>query len=184
MIRAFAFALALLPSLAVATEWAVDPAGSSLSFSGTYQGEPFEGRFARFDATIAIDPANLAGARIDVAVDVASATTGTEEIDAQLPAAEFFHSSKFPKARFLSTAVRDGDGALVADGTLTIRDKARPIALKLRFAPTPTGATLDVDTAIRRLDFDVGSGEWADTSMIGNDVSVKAHLVLKTKPGG
>ena len=28
------------------------------------------------------------------------------------------------------------------------------------------------------LDFGIGSGDWADTSMIGNDVGVRAHLVL------
>jgi polyisoprenoid-binding protein YceI len=188
MTRAFALllapAVALLPALAVATEWVVDPAGSTLSFSGTYQGESFGGKFERFDASITLDAADPAAGRIDVVVDVASATTGTQEIDAQLPAAEFFNSSKFPKAKFSSSAVHDGDGGLVADGTLTIRDKTRPVALKLRFAPTAAGATLDADASVKRLAFDVGSGEWADTSVIGDDVAVKAHLVLKRKPGG
>ena len=49
--------LMLLPLSANARDWQVDAAKSSLTFKGVYQGGPFEGRFAKFDATIAFDDA-------------------------------------------------------------------------------------------------------------------------------
>ncbi len=40
---------------------------------------------------------------------------------------------------------------------------------------------LDVAGTLKRLDFDVGSGEYADTSVIGAEVKIKAHLQLVAK---
>jgi polyisoprenoid-binding protein YceI len=164
-----------------AKDWTVDPAASTLGFSGTYQGEKFTGKFGKFEAAISFDPADLAGSKFDVSVDVTSFKTGNNDYDEQVKAPEFFDIKKFPKARFVTTAFREGDNGLVADGTLTIRDKAKPVQLKVTFKPTAAGATLDVETTLKRLDFDVGTGDWSDTSTIGNDVPVTAHLELKPK---
>ena len=43
------------------------------------------------------------------------------------------------------------------------------------------GALLDVATTLHRLDFQVGTGDYADTSTIGDEVRVKGHLVLTAK---
>ncbi|UXI69326.1 YceI family protein [Tahibacter amnicola] len=180
MMRLAAALLLLVPFSLCAKEWTVDPA-STLSFSGTYQGEKFTGHFGRFTAAITFDPASLAAAKFDVSVDVTSITTGNADYDEQLKAPEFFDFGKFRQSRFVTTAFREGDNGLVADGTLTIRDKSRPTQLKVTFTPAGDGATLDVETTLKRLDFDVGTGDWADTSAIGNDVPVTAHLVLKPK---
>ena len=173
--------LGLAAVTAQAKDWTVDPATSTLGFSGMYQGEKFTGKFGKFDAAIRFDPAELAGAKFDVTVDVTSAKTGNGDYDEQIKAPEFFDFAKFPKARFVTGAFREGDNGLVADGTLTIRDKAKPVQLKVTFKPTATGATLDIETTLKRLDFDVGTGDWADTSVIGNDIPVTAHLELKPK---
>ncbi|HJU40405.1 MAG TPA: YceI family protein [Tahibacter sp.] len=173
--------LALAAVGAQARDWTVDAAGSTLGFSGMYQGEKFTGKFGKFDAAIQFDPADLASSKFDVTIDVTSAKTGNGDYDEQIKAPEFFDYAKFPKARFVTTAFREGDNGLVADGTLTIRDKAKPVQLKVTFKPSGNGATLDVETTLKRLDFDVGTGDWADTSVIGNDVPVTAHLVLTPK---
>ena len=172
-------ALALAAFGAQAKDWTVDPAKSTLGFSGTYQGEKFTGAFGKFEAAIKFDPADLAASKFEVTVDVTSAKTGNGDYDAQIKAPEFFDFAKFPKARFVTSAFREGDNGLVADGTLTIRDKSKPVQLKVTFKPAAAGATLDIETTLKRLDFDVGTGDWADTSVIGNDVPVTAHLELK-----
>jgi polyisoprenoid-binding protein YceI len=171
-------ALLALAGSAQAKEWTVDPA-SSLGFSGTYQGEKFSGKFPRFSAKINLDKADLAAAKLEVDIDVTSAATGNNDYDGELKGADFFNFAKFPKARFVSTAVKESGGALVAEGNLTIRDKTRPVQLKLDFKPAGEGATLDVQATLKRLDFDVGTGEWADTSLISGDIQVTSHLLLK-----
>jgi polyisoprenoid-binding protein YceI len=45
--------------------------------------------------------------------------------------------------------------------------------------PHGSTATLDVTAHVKRLDFGIGAGQWADTSMIGDDVAVHGHLVLR-----
>ena len=42
-------------------------------------------------------------------------------------------------------------------------------------------ATLDVNGVVKRLDFGVGGGQYADTSVIGADVKVTGHLLLTAK---
>lgn len=174
------FAALLFPLAAGARDWQVDSAHSTLTFKGTYQNEPFSGRFTKFDATIAFDPNDPAQDRFVVKVPVASVRTESEERDDTLRTEDFFWPTKFPEARFATQSfAKNGDGTLDAKGTLTIRDKTRPVTLKVKFAGSGSSATLDVDTTLNRLDFDLGAGDdWAD---IGKDVPVHGHLVLTGK---
>lgn len=175
--------LALIVLLALAgsvqaRDWTVDPS-STLGFSGSYQGEQFSGKFSRFSAKITLDKAELASASLTVEIDVTSATTGNADYDSELKGSAFFDYAKFPAARFVSTAVRESDGILVADGTLTIRDRSKPVQITLSFKPAGATAILDVQATLKRLDFDVGTGDWADTSLISGDIAVTSHLLLK-----
>ena len=172
--------LALACSPACARDWQTDAAKSSLTFKGTYQDGPFEGRFNKFDAAIAFDEADLSKAKFDVKVNVASVATESAERDDTLKTPEFFDSVRFPQAHFVTESfARGADGGLEAKGTLTIRDTTRPVLLKVKFVANGATATLDVDTTLNRLDFGLGAGgDWAD---IGKDVPVHGHLVLTAK---
>jgi len=183
MLRRFLFPFVMLASLstgAIARDWQVDAAKSTLSFKGTYQGGPFEGKFGKFDATIAYDDTDLAKDKFDVHVQVASADTQSSERDDTLRTEDFFNAAKFPQAHFVTTSFGKGsDGGLEAKGTLTIRDQTKPVTLKVKFVGNGNAATLDVDTTLNRLDFGLGVGaDWAD---IGKDVPVHGHLVLTAK---
>lgn len=172
--------LLLLPLAAHAREWKVDAAHSTLTFTGTYQDEPFEGRFKRFDAKVNYDPGDLAHAKFDVTVDIASVDTANAERDQALPDKAFFDTAQFPRAHFVTTRFRKGtNGQVFADGTLNLRGISKPVTLAVKFAQAGSGATLEVDTTLKRLDFGIGSGDWADTSMIGNGVTVRGHLALQ-----
>jgi len=170
-----------LPGLAAATDYAVQPAASTLGFSGTFQGETFNGHFDTWNAAIRYDPADLAQAAFDVAVTLASVKTGDSDRDGALPGSDFFDTAKYPTARFVTTGFRRSGAKVVADGKLTLRGVTRPVSLDVDFRPAGGGATLDVKGTLHRLDFGVGGGEYADTSVIGADVKVSAHLQLTAK---
>ena len=70
---------------------------------------------------------------------------------------------------------------MIADGTLTLKGIRKPVSLRVTFTPAAGGAVLEVATTLKRLDFDVGSGEYADTSTIGNEVAVNGRLELTAK---
>ena len=172
--------LALASTSVAARDWQVDAAKSSLTFKGTYQNGPFDGKFKKFDATIAFDEADTAKDRFDVKVDLASVDTQSSERDDTLRTADFFDTAKFPQAHFVTQSfAKAADGTLEAQGSLTIRDKSKPVALKVKFSGSGDTGTLDVDATLNRMDFGLGAGsDWAD---IGKDVQVHGHLVLTGK---
>ena len=174
------FLLLILPLATHARDWTADPAQSTLSFKGTYQSEAFAGKFKKFDAAISYDEADLAKAKFDVKVDVASVDTASSERDDSLKGDEFFDPKKFPQAHFVTESfAKAADGSVEAKGKLTIRDKTQAVTLKVKFVATGDKATLDVDTVLKRADFGLGAGsDWTD---VGADVPVHGHLVLNAK---
>jgi len=172
--------LILLPLSLHARDWQVDAAKSSLTFKGTYQNGPFDGAFGKFDAAISFDENDLSKDRFDVKIDMASADTQSSERNDTLRTPDFFDTAKYPQAHFITQAFGKGDdGSLEAKGSLTIRDKSKPVTLKVKFAASGDSATLDVDTTLNRLDFGLGtSSDWSD---IGKDIAVHGHLVLTGK---
>lgn len=170
-----------LSCAATATEYSAAPATSTLGFSGTFQGEAFQGQFHQWNAAITYDPADLAGSHFDVTVILASAKTGDSDRDSALPGSDFFSVAKFPEAHFVSTIVHKVGATVVADGNLTLRGVTKPVSLDVAFKPQGSGATLDITGTVKRLDFGVGAGDYADTSVIGADVKITAHLQLAPK---
>ena len=169
------FGLLALP--AMAAEFATRP-GSTLGFTATFQGEEFEGTFKDFEAKIRFDPDDLAASKFDVSIDLASVATGDKDRDDVLPGSEFFNTGQFPKAHFVTTDIHPSGDEIVAEGMLSLKGVDKPVTLAVTYKPAADGGSLDVETTLNRLDFNVGTGDYADTSTIGNEVQVKAHLVL------
>jgi polyisoprenoid-binding protein YceI len=181
-LAALLFCLAL-PGAAAAADYHVQQSQSTLGFSATFQGASFQGSFAQWHADIRFDPVRLSASRFDVSVDTTSAATGDSDRDSALPGADFFNATKYPQAHYLTTGFSRLDGTRVlAHGNLTLRGVTHPMDLTVTFVPQPDGtASMDVSGTLKRLDYGVGGGEYADTSVIGNDVRVDAHLVLAPK---
>lgn len=170
-----------LPCAAAATDYTLQPAQSQLGFSGTFQGAAFSGRFGQWTAAISYDPARLDSSKFDVTVSPASVHTGDKDQEGALPGKDFFDVAKFPAAHFVTTGFRRNGAQVIADGQLTLRGVTRPVSLLVTFKPLAGGATLDVSGSLKRLDFGVGGGDYADTSVIGADVKINAHLMLAPK---
>lgn len=182
--RGFALSVLLASLLPVAQGFAADyvqSAGSNLEFAGTYQGEAFDGRFPGFVTTFSFDPAKLAGSKLDVIIPLATATAGNPDYDSELHGAAFFNSKQFPRARYTATKFRSlGANKYAADGVLSLRGVNKPVILTFTWTP---GAkpVLSGSAVVRRLDFGVGGGEWADTKTIPNDIRIKTRVVFVPK---
>lgn len=194
IIRTMALTLALLvtfPAFAAAPVpvWQIVKADSHLGFEGNQMGAPFQGEFKSFDGTIAFDPANLAGGKADITIDMSSADANSTDRNKYLPMSDWFNTAKFPSAHFTVTGFEKGldKNQYIAKGNLTIRDVTLPIMLpfNLDITKNPTGesvAKMTAETALNRLDFGVGQGEWKDTSSVANQVKVKITLTAIQKP--
>ena len=172
-------ALGAAVSLPALAQQKLVPAQSEILFVSKQMGVPVEGRFRAFEADIAFDPAKPANARIAFSIDVASATLGVRETDAELPKPVWFNTSKFPKATFQSTGVKAvGGGKFEVAGKLAIKGLSSDVVVPVTL--TQSGATTTATGAfpIKRLTFKIGEGEWADTSMVADEVQVKFKLAL------
>lgn len=156
----------------------VQAAGSTLTFATRYQGEVFSGHFSNFRTRLSFDPRQLADARLDVLIALASAGTANEDRDETLHGAEFFHSSRFPQARYRASSFRHlGGNEYAADGTLSLRGVSRPATLTFSWTPG-TNPVLSGRTTVNRQDFGIGAGDWADVELIPNAVAVSTRVVL------
>ena len=165
-------------SVASAADWAQQE-GSTLTFSGSAQGEAFEGGFRKFTADIRFDPANLDSARFDVSIQLASVDSANSERDDTLRSGEFFNVASTPEAHYLAERFEKVGDGYVARGELTLNGRTLAVPLHFQFKAEAGSATLDGKATLNRVDFNVGSGDWADPSMIDTSVSVNTHLELK-----
>ena len=155
------------------------PAQSEIVFVTKEMGVPVEGRFKRFDAQLTFDPARPEASKMALTVDIASATLGAPETDAELPKATWFNTAKFPQATFRSSAVKSlGGGKFEVSGTLGIKGATRNVVVPV--VVTQAGATTNATGtfSLKRLAFQIGQNEWADTSMVADDVQVKFKFAL------
>lgn len=163
---------------AIAADYVQAP-GSSLVFAGTYQGEVFSGRFPGFRTTFTFDPDDLAGARLDVVIPLASATTGNADYDGELHGPAFFDSAKFAQARYSADTFRALDGdRYAAEGTLHLHGISRPVELVFTWTPGKQ-PVLAGKATVNRLDFGVGGGDWEDTSVIPDAIAVSTKVVFQ-----
>lgn len=155
------------------------PAQSSIHFVSRQLGVPVEGHFRKFDARIAFDPRQPAAGKIAFSVDVGSATLGVPEADAELPTPTWFNVAKFPQAHFESSAIKAlGGGKFEVSGTLDIKGQRQPLVVPVALTQSGGTSTATGSFAIQRLAFKIGEGEWADTSMVANEVQVRFKLAL------
>lgn len=157
----------------------VDP--SVLTFIATQAGAPFEGVFRNFEGEICLDPANPEAGHIQVSVDTASVDSGLPEFDDALRGPLFFDSARWPKSTFTSSSIKAlGDHRFQVTGKFTLRDVTREIQTPFTLVPSGADdATLEGETTIKRLDYHVGQGEWADTQWVGDEVILKFAVKLK-----
>ena len=171
-------ALVAAPVLgAPAPGWIVDKTKSRIGFAGTVNGQGFQGSFRRYDAAIAFDPANLAGSSVTATIDLASAVTGDKTRDEALPTADWFNTKVSPRAVFSAKSFRAlGGNRYQANGTLTIRGKARAVVLPFQLAITGKSAKMNGALALDRRWFGVGQRQFATTDMVAAKVVVSVSL--------
>ena len=173
----WALAVMTLTVSAAAKRWAVDHGASALEFSGTHAGRKFTGKFDRWRATLAYDPASLATSRVVIAIDVRSARTGDAFYDATLPQAEWFDSGKHPNAQFASRRFRPlPSGEVAIDGTLTLKGRSMPVTAIATINARSTPALAKGRAVIDRLAFDLGAKSDPTAAWVSRPIAISFNL--------
>jgi polyisoprenoid-binding protein YceI len=142
-------------------------------------GVPVEGKFGSFSASIALDPKQPATGKVGFTIDTGSARFGSPELDAEVPKATWLNVPKFPQASFQSTAIRAaGPGQFEVTGQLTIKGAVQAVVVPVKVTQAGANSMATGSFSIKRLAFKVGENEWADTSMLADDIQIRFKLAL------
>ena len=163
-----------------ANDWQVDQQTSTIGFVATYDEIPFEGFFTDFTADIRFDPASPAGGSFEVIISIASVDTNSTDRDEGMMEADWFDTEQFPRASFSSTAFKrlDSGNEFAVTGELTIKGITRPVILVFTWVETGASVRLKGQANVKRGDFNIGTGEWAEDDIIGFEVRIVFDLKL------
>ncbi len=153
---------------------------SEIGFTMKAMGVDFDGRFGKWKADIVFQPKALATSKAVIDIDLGSIDFASEESDTEAKGPLWFDTVKFPVAHFASTSIRDvGGNRYEVAGKLTLKGLTRDCVVAIALRTGPAGERSAEGTfALKRLEYRIGEGEWADTGTVGNDILVHVRMVL------
>jgi polyisoprenoid-binding protein YceI len=160
----------------------IDTSKSTVIATTKQMNVPVDGKFRKFSAQLNFDPAKPAAGSANVSIDTGSYDLGADDYNKQAQGKEWFDSATFPAATFVSSAVAPAGGnQYKITGKLTIKGKSQTVVVPVTITSQGTTQTFDGALPIKRSQFDVGTGEWKDTSVVADEVVIKFHLVASKK---
>jgi len=173
--------LLLIATSVWAKDWQVDYSNSQIGFVIKQMNVPVEGGFSRYGVKAVFDPAKPENGLFTVELDIASIDTGSEEGNGEAKRPAWFDTARYPTARFVSKSIRrDAAGRFTVNGELTLKGRTAPLSVPVILTPQRTGGWLvSGRAALKRSQFDIGGGEWADPSVVADDIDARFKLLLK-----
>lgn len=172
--------LGLSVAATAATLLKTDPAKSSVSAVFKQMNVPVEAKFKKFNIAIDYNPATPDASKATVEIDTASIDIGDPEYNKEVAKKEWFNAAQFPKATFVSSGIKAaGAGKLTVTGKLNIKGKATDVTFPLTVKSDGGKYTFDGALPIKRLTYNIGEGEWKDTSMVADEVTIKFHVAAQ-----
>ncbi|MEO8346683.1 MAG: YceI family protein [Betaproteobacteria bacterium] len=153
---------------------------SEIRFLSRQMGANVEGRFRKWKANVDFRPKDLAHSRAEFTIDLSSIDLASEESETEIKRPRWFDTGKFPVATFQSTTMRDlgGDRYEIA-GTLTLKGTSRDETIPVEVKKDAAGNSVATgEFTIKRLEFKIGDGQWADPTVVADEVVVRVRMVL------
>ena len=159
-----------------------DIAKSSVTATAKQLGVPIEGTFKKINTAITFIPAQLAQSHAKIDIDVGSYDMGSPEYNKEVTGKEWFDATKFPTASFTSSRINAaGADKYTVIGKLSLKGKVVDVSLPVTVKSGKGVRTFDGTLPIRRTTFNIGEGEWKDTSVVADEVLIRFHIVVAEK---
>ena len=156
----------------------VNLAKSSVTATAKQLGVPIEGKFKKISAALNFKPGQLAQSNAKVEIDVASYDMGASEYNKEVTGKDWFNAAQFPNASFISTSiVAAGPNKYNVAGKLTLKGKTVEVMVPVTVNILGAAQVFDGVLPIKRTLFNIGEGEWKDTSVVADEVSIKFHII-------
>ena len=170
-----------------AGQWQIDKQHSNFYFDIRHTFATVRGQFGSFSGSVAFDAEAKRVESVEFSVKVASVNTRITKRDNHLRSEDFFDADQYPRMTFKSSNVehREGD-RFVAEGELTIKSVSKEVAipftyLGMRDNPLQEGqkvAGFEAEFSLDRLEYDVGTGKFAEMGVVEREVNVLVTLEL------
>lgn len=184
LLRALLLAFVMsVASSSYATEYSsIDASKSKITFTSKLMGSKISGSFGKFSGKVSFNPDEPEKAKANLAIEISSFTAGGDQLQEEAKGKDWFSAKLFPTASYVTETVKAiSPNSLEVRGTLTIKGKAVPLLIAVKYQPQGKQMVFDASFQVLRLDFGLGAGNWADTSAVANEVPVNVHLVLNQK---
>lgn len=147
---------------------------SKLVFTGTQMGATVQGQFHELSGTLTFSDQDLAHSSAEITVNINSIDLESPDSEDEIKGRHWFNLESFPTAQFKSSHIQAlSPGHYQMDGTITIKGISQqehfPVIIKRQGA----GWFVDGSIVLKRTDFQVGEGVWADPDSVGLIVSAE-----------
>jgi polyisoprenoid-binding protein YceI len=157
--------------------WTLIEDESRIGFSGRILGARFDGEFEEYTSEIFFDPEQPGDARVIVIIRVGSVETGNDIRDDNLPRQPWFHAEEHPQAYFDAEDITPrGDNRYDVTADLIIRGISREVTMPFTIAVEGERAHVTGEITINRLNWDIGTGQWAANRLVGHDVTITVDV--------
>ncbi|MHB9119011.1 MAG: YceI family protein [Burkholderiales bacterium] len=157
---------------------------STVSFVYKQMNVPIDGRFKRFHGQISFDPAQPALARAEIDIELASIDAGSDEANDEVAGKLWFNTRAFPIARFVSTSIKPlGNNRFEVAGKMSIKGRTLDAKTPATFRQEGNSGVFAGSFVLKRADYGIGEGMWADFGTVANEVQIKFRLVAVPAAG-
>ncbi len=170
--------------------WMVDKSHTSINFTIKHFFSKVTGNFKDFEGKLFLDPKNPSKSNASFSVNINSIDTDNKQRDEHLLNADFFEASKYAKASFKSTKfVQKEKNKYEVHGKLSIKDITKNVVIPVTITgqmehPMMKGTFIlgvAANFSINRNDYGVGTGSWAETKMLSDNVDIDVNMELNSK---
>jgi polyisoprenoid-binding protein YceI len=155
---------------------------SEIRFISKQMNVPVEGRFKRFTANVVFDPARLDASRAEFSIDLDSIDLDSPEAETEVKRKGWFDIVNTPRAKFVSTGVKNvSPGKFEVTGKLTIKGTTKDIVVPFTTQSAGAATIAEGRFVVKRLDYKIGDGPWADVGVVADEVEVRVKMALAKK---
>lgn len=156
----------------------IQPDKSAMSFVFKQMNVPVEGSFKRFKGQLSFDPAKPTLAQTEINIELASIDAGSAEANDEVAGKLWFNTKVYPVARFVSSTVKPlGNNRFEVTGKMSIKGRTHDVSTPATFRQEGNNGVFEGSFVLKRADYGIGEGMWADFGTVANEVQIKFRLV-------
>lgn len=157
-------------------EWEVDYDQSYIKFTGDQAGAPFEGTWQKWTAIIQFDATQLEQSRFNVSIDPSSGFSNDQDRDDTIRSTDFFDIVQFPEAHYQAQNFSASGNNFISKGALSMKGLANDVELTFSVSSKGNKRVLIGSAPLDRLIWNIGTGDWSDTTWVGQTIMVEVYV--------